>query len=114
MNLKIGVPCSRIKDKIKGDEINVACEETAFGIAAGMMLAGKKCMVYCQNSGFTKCIDIITSLYKPYSIPLPKLLISVRHSPFHHSFVGAITHELLQLVDYDGEIEIVEQKESGD
>ena len=111
MNLKFGIPCSKIKDKIQDVEINCTSESEAMGIACGCILADKYPEVYMQDSGMLNCLDIILSLYKPYFIPLPKMLLSLRKKPFHHSFTGKITKDLLKLIDYDGEIEIVEQND---
>jgi len=108
MKLKFGVPCSGIKDKIKDVDINCTSEEQAMGIAAGCILAGKDPIVYMQNSGFARCIDIITSLYIPYEIPYPKMLLSLRHQPAHHSFIGYNTKYLLEMVGYKN-MEIEEQ-----
>ena len=110
MKLKFGIPCSQLKDKIKDVEIQVTSEIEAMGLAAGCILAGEKCEVYMQNSGLLAIGDVVCSLYHPYEIPLPKLLLSIRHSPFHHSIAGKITRSFLDLINYDGEIEIVEQE----
>jgi len=110
MNLKFGVPCSKIKDKIEDVEINCTSEEQAMGIAAGCILAGKEPIVYGQNSGLCRMMDIITSLYKPYDIPFPKLILSVRNKPYHHKFIGEITDKLLVMLDYPKDkLEIVRQ-----
>jgi len=109
MKLKFGVPCSKIKDRIQDVEISCSCEEQAFAIAAGCILAGKEPEVYMQNSGLGRCIDILTSLYMPYEIPFPKLLLSVRKSPHHHSFIGRMTGQILSMLDYQN-TEVVEQE----
>lgn len=106
--VKYGVPCSCLKDRIKDVDINCVSEEEAMALAAGAYLAGKKPVVYMQNSGLCRCLDIILSLYKPYGIPLPKLILSVRHHPHHHHFAGQATRQLLDLVDYEN-VEIIEQ-----
>jgi phosphonopyruvate decarboxylase len=108
MNLKFGVPCSRIKDKIQDVDIPCASEEQAFAVACGCILAGKEPVVYMQNSGLARSVDVITSLYLPYKIPYPKLILSLRHSPFHHAFIGSMTNELLSMLGYHN-VEIVEQ-----
>lgn len=100
MKNKFGVPCSKIKDQIKDVDINCTSEEQAMALAAGAALAGEEAIVYMQNSGLGRCIDIITSLYHPYEIEFPKLILSVRHKPYHHKFIGNITNELLELLDY--------------
>jgi len=109
MNLKFGIPGSRIKDKIADVDINCTSEEQAFAVACGCILAGKEPTVYMQNSGFGRCIDILTSLYKPYEISFPKLILSIRKQPYHHSFIGNITYNLLELLQYDN-VDIVEQE----
>jgi len=109
MNLKFGVPCSRLKGKIEDVDINCTSEEQAFAIAAGCILAGKEPVVYCQNSGFARCIDILTSLYLPYEIPFPKLILSIRNKPHHHSFIGMMTGQILAMLDYQN-VEMVEQE----
>ena len=109
MNLKFGVPCSRLKDKIQDVDLPCSSEEQAMALAAGAILAGKTPTVYMQNSGLMRIADVVLSLYKPYHIKLPKLLLSVRFSPFHHSFAGKITESFLDLIQYDGELEVVVQ-----
>ena len=108
MKLKFGVPCSKIKDKITDVEINCTSEEQAMGIAAGCILAGKEPEVYMQNSGLGRCIDILTSLYLPYNIPYPKLILSKRCKPYHHEFMWKMTDPLLALLDYQ-DVELHEQ-----
>ena len=109
MKLKFGVPCSKIKDRIGDVDINSTSESEAMSIAAGCALCGKKPMVYMQNSGLMHIADIVLSLYGPYQIPLPELLLSIRYKPLHHRGVGNITHEFLELIRYDGKVEIVEE-----
>ena len=110
MKLKFGVPCSKIKDRIGDVDINCTCEEEAMAIAAGCILAGREPMVYMQNSGFCRCIDIITSLYKPYEIPLPELILSVRNKPEHHKYIGRMIYDLLYLLNYEN-VKMVEQND---
>jgi len=108
--LKFGVPCSGIKDKIKDVDIFCTNESEAMAIAAGVTLAGKSPTVYMQNSGLGNIVDIVSSLYKPYGIPLPKLLLSVRCKPSHHAYMYKITKKLLTLLEYYN-VEMVEQHE---
>jgi len=110
MKLKFGVPGSKLKDKIEDVDINCTSEEEAFAIAAGCILAGKEPTVYMQNSGFGRVIDILTSLYMPYEIPYPKLILSRRVRPYHHSFIGRMTGQILVMLDYQN-VELVEQNE---
>lgn len=105
---KFGVPCSKLKDKIRDVEINCTSEEEAMALAAGAWFAGKNPAVYMQNSGLCRCVDIILSLYKPYEIPLPRLILSVRRKPKHHFFIGAITEALLRFLEYKN-VEMITQ-----
>lgn len=108
MKLKFGVPCSKIKDAIKDVDLPCTSEEQAFAIAAGCILAGKEPMVYIQNSGLGRSIDILTSLYLPYNIPYPNLLLSKRTNPEHHRYIGNMTADLLRMLNYQN-VEMVEQ-----
>lgn len=98
--MKLGVPCSKLKDYLKGDEIPCTTEAEAMAIAAGYWIAGGEPEVYMQNSGLGDIVDIVTSLYKTYDIPLPHLVLSVRNSPSHHKPMYDITFKLLELLDY--------------
>ena len=100
-NFIVGIPCSRLKgftDKIK-DYIPCTREDEAMALAVGAYLAGKKPLVFLQNSGLGNIIDIIASLLKPYDIKID-LLISVRTKPEHHAFMGKKTEKLLKLLEY--------------
>jgi len=107
--MKYGVPCRKLTDKIKNVEVYCTSEGEAMALAVGTWFAGKEPIVYMQNSGLGNIVNIVTSLYKPYNIPLPKLMLSIRYNPKHHRFMGEITRKLLWLMKYDGEIEIVEE-----
>ena len=110
--LKFGIPCSQLKTFTENVEINCTNEGEAMALACGAWFAGKEPVVYMQNSGLGHIVDIVTSLYKPYGIPLPKLVLSIRHSPQHHRFMGNMTRKLLNLLEYDN-VEVIEQRETG-
>jgi len=96
----VGIPCSKFKGIIDYNKVIIATkEDEALGMAVGAYLAGANPLVFMQNSGLGNCVDIITSLLKPYNIPID-LLISVRHKPEHHTFMGKITQKLLNLMEY--------------
>jgi sulfopyruvate decarboxylase TPP-binding subunit len=57
-----------------------------------------------------RSIDVLTSLYLPYKIPYPKLILSIRHKPHHHSFIGRMTGQILAMLDYQN-VEMVEQND---
>ena len=98
----VGVPCSRLKDFTEKIENYIPCtrEDEAMALAVGAYLAGKKPLVFLQNSGLGNVVDIITSLLKPYGIKID-LLISVRNKPKYHAFMGKITEKLLKLLEYE-------------
>jgi hypothetical protein len=115
MKLLFGVPCSRLKDKIKDVDVHCTSEEQAMAVAFGCILCGKKPTVYMQNSGIGRIGDICLSLYMPYNVKNPKLLLSVRRYPLHHKFMYDRTMDLLNLFGFDKEnIEyICEVEENG-
>lgn len=108
MNNKFGVPCSQLKEYIK--DVNVPCtsESEAMALAAGAWFAGKKSEVYMQNSGLGHILDVVKSLYEPYGIPLPHMLLSVRCSPEHHRGMYDCTFDLLKIMRYE-DVETVVQ-----
>jgi len=108
IKLKFGIPCSLLKEQIKDVEIHCTSEEEAMALAAGAWFAGKERIVYMQNSGLCRSLDIIFSLYKPYEIPLPKLILSIRKKPLHHYYVGKLTKKLLQMINWKG-VGIIEE-----
>lgn len=75
-------------------------EDEAIAIAVGAWFCGKTPQVYMQNSGLGNCVDIITSLLKPYDMQID-LLIDNRIEPEHHALMGKITIDLLKLMEYD-------------
>lgn len=108
-NFIAGVPCSKLKNFIANNKCIIATrEDEAVGMAVGAYLVGKKPLVFMQNSGLGNCVDIITSLLKPYDIKID-LLISLRTNPEHHSFMGKITKKLLKLLEYKN-YKLIEEK----
>lgn len=99
-DLYVGVPFTGCNDYISDDALIATREDEAIGIAAGAWLAGKKPLVFMQNSGLGNSVDIITSLLKPYGIEID-LLVNERDSPEHHAFMGKITRKLMELLEYD-------------
>lgn len=97
----VGIPCSKLNDFTDKIENYIPCtkEDEAVALAAGAYLAGKKPLVFLQNSGLGNIVDITTSLLKPYDIKVD-LLISVRNKPEHHALMGKITKRLLKLLEY--------------
>ncbi len=98
--VKFGVPGSLLKGCIKDADVPCTSECEAMALAAGAWFAGKEPTVYMQNSGLGACVDIIASLYHPYGIPLPYLILGWRRTPKHHEFMGEITARLLALLKY--------------
>ena len=109
--IKFGVPDSLLKNIIGDYDMPCTNEGEVMAMACGAWLAGKDPVVYMQNSGLANCVDIITSLYKPYDVPLPAMILGVRHRPEHHAFMGKITRELLKLLEYDrSDVIIIEER----
>lgn len=107
----VGIPCSGLKKYLEGIEKYIPCtrEDEALALAVGAYMAGKKPLVFLQNSGLGGIVDAVTSLLKPYCIEID-LLISVRHRPEHHVFMGKITKKMLKLLEYK-KYKLVEQCE---
>ncbi len=107
----VGVPCSKFKNIINYEEAIIATkEDEAIAMAVGAYFCGKKPLVFMQNSGLGNCVDIITSLLKPYNIPIT-LLISIRHKPEHHKGMGKITRKLVKLLNYSKVIYVEEDND---
>lgn len=104
-NFVSGVPDGTQKYIIKNlsndsniKHISAVRESEALGIAAGAFLAGKKPIVYMQNSGLVDSINDITSLLIQYKIPI-LLLVGFRGAPGedapHHFVNGKATIKIL-------------------
>lgn len=83
-DLFLGVPCSHLAPFIESIESNAdnqlvhaVREDLAIGIAVGAYLAGRKPLVFMQNSAIGTAGNALTSLALLYEIPIP-LLISWR------------------------------------
>lgn len=110
----IGVPGSEMKDFITNSQedkdniyIPVNREDTAAAIAAGAYFAGKKSLVFLQNSGLGNIVNIVVSLLKPYSIPI-HFLVGVRKKPFEHTFMHKITRRLVNLLEQNKNVTFIE------
>jgi phosphonopyruvate decarboxylase len=111
-NFYTGVPCSYLTPLINGvisqeglQYVGAASEGEAIAIAAGAWLAGRGCVVMCQNSGLGNAINPLTSLNAPFGIPA-LLIVTWRGQPGHpdepqHQLMGKITHEMLSLIEVD-------------
>lgn len=101
-----GVPCGVLKHIIRNfdDDARVLHipanrESEAVGIAAGAYLAGKKPVVYMQNSGLFAASNDIASLLVPYEIPI-FFVVSYRgcesEDAVQHLTTGQATEALLR------------------
>lgn len=121
--LYTGVPCSYLKPFINyvidSDQlryVGAANEGDAIAIAAGAELAGLRSVVMFQNSGLGNTVNPITSLN--YSFRIPSLIIpTLRGEPGgapdepQHELMGAITTDLLDLMQVRWEYFPVEESE---
>lgn len=109
VNFATGVPCGvqkyiieNLSQDVKMTHVIANRESEAVGIAAGAYLAGKKPMVYMQNSGFMTVINDITSLLLCYQIPI-LFSVSWRGSPGEdapqHFVNGKITHSIIDTLE---------------
>lgn len=115
-NFFVGVPCSGIKDFIIELEndfsqtyIPATKEDNALGIGVGAFFAGKKPLVFLQSSGLGNIINGITSLLKPYKIPI-FFLISLRKTPFEHEYMYKVFYKLIKDLEMEDQIAVVGEK----
>ena len=99
-NFYVGVPFSGCEAYINKNHLIATREDEAVAIAAGAWLAGKKPCVFMQNSGLGNCLDVLTSLIKPYRINID-LLVDERKTPEHHALMGKITRRLLEMIGHE-------------
>lgn len=108
IDFSTGVPCGVLKHFIKNVSQNpliIHCpaqqEPESLGIATGAYLAGKKPIVYMQNSGFLKSVNDIGSLILPYEIPV-LFLVSYRgcsgETAPQHLKTGEMTKPIIELM----------------
>ena len=99
-DVAVGVPYTNCDDDLKkfNEIIYATREDEALAICCGYYLCGKKAFGFMQNSGLGNCIDIITSLIRPYGINID-WYIAYRDSPEHHALMGKIQQRLLGLLD---------------
>lgn len=74
-------------------------------MASGAWLAGTTAVILCQNSGLGNMVNPLTSLNKPFAIPV-LLLVTWRGRPGEkdepqHELMGEITPDLLTLLGID-------------
>ena len=114
-NFFIGIPGSELQDLIKAVQMDkdniyvpVNREDTAVAMAVGAYFAGKKPLVFLQNSGLGNIINILTSLLKLYEIPI-NFLIGVRKKPSEHVFMYKITKQLVNLLEVETYVTYIEE-----
>lgn len=82
-------------------------EAEAIGIATGAYLAGRKPVLYMQNSGLLESINTLTSLVLPYEIPL-LFTMAWRGVPGEtapqHFINGRATTEILEVLGIPYEV----------
>ena len=104
-----GVPCSYVKtlipllhqqnQQVKAFHVPAVREDIAVGIAAGAYLAGKRPVIYMQNSGLGYSLEAIASLHLIYGFPA--LFLVTYRGPEdpgmeEHQVMGQYTEELLK------------------
>lgn len=99
-NFFSGVPFSGCEGHLPEEYIIATREDEAVAMAVGALLAGKKPLVFMQDSGIGNCLDVLTSLCKPYGLEVD-LLINQRLEPEHHKLMGKNYKKILKLIGYD-------------
>ena len=101
-----GVPCSYftplidiLAQKDPSYHLSAPREDIAVGLAVGAYLAGKKPVIYMQNSGLGYSLEAIASLHLIYDIPT-LFLVSYRgpedQGMEEHLIMGKHTEDLLK------------------
>ena len=82
--MRIGVPDTKLKDWLDGDELIATDEGSAVGIATGYYLAtGKTATVFMGADGFLNALNALTSLVIPYEIPMNWVVSVGRREEWH-------------------------------
>ena len=82
VDVVLSLPCNMLSglmdeiDRRNIKHVPVCREEEGVGIAAGVVLAGKRPMILMQNSGLGNCVNALMSLTSLYEMPL---LIMMSH-----------------------------------
>jgi len=66
--------------------VPVTREEEGFGICAGAFFGGKKPAILMQNSGLGNSVNVLTSLYELYKIPI---IMIISHRGTEGEFISA-------------------------
>ncbi|WP_438306851.1 thiamine pyrophosphate-binding protein (plasmid) [Streptomyces sp. HUAS TT11] len=106
-----GVPCSLLKGVFRELESGAVDsvtyfpaprEDSALGVATGLLAAGTRAVVLMQNSGLGYCLNVLTSLNLIYDLHVP-LIVSWRghdgNDAVEHDVIG---RELLNLLNVFG------------
>jgi len=82
--MRVGVPTTKLKDWLEGDEIMASDEGSAVGMAVGYYLAtGKTGTVFMGADGFCNATNALTSLVIPYEIPIHWVISVGRQEAWH-------------------------------
>lgn len=82
--MRVGVPTTKFKHWLRGDEIIATDEGSAVGIAVGYYLAtGKTGIVFMGADGFCNALNALTSLVIPYEIPINWVISVGRQEEWH-------------------------------
>jgi phosphonopyruvate decarboxylase len=103
-----GVPCSLLKGLVSLLEedraagyVSATREDSAFGMAAGAFLGGRRPMVLLQNSGLGVSVNALASLHTLYEIPVLMVISwrgEDRSDAPEHWMMGEIMAPLLDLM----------------
>jgi phosphonopyruvate decarboxylase len=101
----VGVPCSlidRLTQEMAHDPdvsyVPAVREDSAVGIAAGAYLAGRRPLVFMQNSALGVCMNALASLAIPYRLPILLLITWRGHAgndSEEHGVMGAVTLDMI-------------------
>lgn len=89
--INLGIPYSNC---LNASDLPCTTEEESLAIAAGIILGGGEVKVFMQNSGYGRCLDIITSFLIPYEFDIT---IEVNNrEDLHHCYMGKLYPKLCE------------------
>ena len=102
--MRIGVPDSKLKKWLTGEEIIATDEGEAVGIAVGYYLAtGERATVFMSADGFCNALNPLTSLVIPYEIPI-EWIISSGRTEVQHKVMTDTLEKLIKIYDTKGSL----------
>ena len=109
-----GIPCNVLSEFInciENDDMVVHVKPTneaqAVGLAFGAWLAGKKSVVYLQESGLGYALNPLATLVLPANCNDMMLVISRRYHPYQHEKMANAAETILKSIGWNVEQNVI-------